>query len=152
MARTVTSRQSVQFRIASWPLPPCQSCPAAKRARARHRSVLPCADTLRPAPHCPHASAYKTDPHAICLHPQHFLPPVSCHRRASALFRHAIGAEPPHPPSVLVCRSRSEARTPSSRTGAAPVSFRLFVARPPSYELVLLAMSSGFAVHLGCSR
>jgi hypothetical protein len=44
----------------------------------------------------------------------------------------------------------SSSVSPSIR--AAPVSFRFLIARPPSYELVLLAMSGGFNVRLGCSR
>jgi hypothetical protein len=73
---------------------------------------------------------------------------------------------PSHRLSFLFHRPRSSAgpqscsQTSSSHfffadepsVGAAPVSFRFLVARPPSYELLLLSMLGRSVVRLGCSR
>jgi hypothetical protein len=73
--------------------------------------------------------------------------------RLTRLPSSCAGPGAPQGPEAALRPAQVTSSSPvSSRVGAALVSFRITVSRPPSYELVLLAMSGGFAVHLGCSR
>jgi hypothetical protein len=163
VARTTASCQSAQLRVASCPLPPCQSHLAPERvstpALPPHRAVTSLSPSSRrpryfyaihgykrrPPLHLVHncamsASGKPSPPHHLCFFPS----APSVPSRITPPLSLCVGPGAPQVPGV--------ASSPVQVTPSLPVSFRLLVARPPSYELVLLAMSGGFTMRLGCSR
>jgi hypothetical protein len=126
-------------------------------------TAAPCHHLLCAGPHCPHAArGYKRRPSpCVCLRPP---PPLPSSGKPSTprrlFFRRSVGAKPPHPTSLLTCRSRSSVGPQScSQTGPATSSLplssgavdrtgelRLSVTRFPRFELEIPTLSGGFAV------
>jgi hypothetical protein len=72
-----------------------------------------------------HYAAIKEDlPCAFCSCPHRCLPLVSRRRRTASVFRHSVGAKPPHPTSLPVRRSWSSAGPQSySQTSSSNIFF-----------------------------
>jgi hypothetical protein len=170
VAWTATSRQSAQLHVTSWPLPPCQSRLAPERVSTPAMPPRRAATSLSPSSRRPRyfyaihgykrrpplhlirnravsASGKPSLPHHLCFSvapsvPSRLTPPLSSCAGPGAPRGPGAASSPVQvTPSLLL----------SSGAVAAPVSFHLLVARPPSCELVLLAMSGGFTMRLGCS-
>jgi hypothetical protein len=132
------------------------------RAELSPPSLSPCV-----GPCCPHAMrGYKRGPshsfftcptaaslwYAITAAPPLFFAAPSVPSYLTPPLSPYAGLGAPQGPRAAPRPAQVTSSSPvSPSVGAVPVSFCFLIARPPSYELVLLAMLDRFAVHLGCS-